>query len=161
MARFLQYEDALAWMQGRTSLTFEGMRRGLDASPTATASFLRRMEADGLIGPAGPDGAHPVLGSRRRASLHAAQDEPAIAARLRAELQAALQRAERAEARLAALTAPQARLGTLRRLLARELHPDTAALAEDPARQAAYAEIFKTLWPRIEAVLAGMRLEEP
>ncbi|RAI59359.1 hypothetical protein [Roseicella frigidaeris] len=155
MARFLHYEEALAWAQGQASLTLEGMMRGLDASAAAAASFLRRMEADGLIGPAESDGTHPVLGSRRRRAASQPDREEAAAARLRAELQAALHRAERAEARLAALAAPRAQLGSLRRLLARELHPDAAAPTGDAALHAAYTAIFKTLWPRIETLLAG------
>lgn len=155
MPRFLRYEDALPWVRGQTRVTADGMMRGLDATPAAAASFLRRLQAEGVVGPAGPDGAHPVLGERRRRwaeAAPAAADPWAELGRLRAELQAARQRAEAAEARLAT---PSARLATLRRRLARELHPDLAAPRGDPAQQAAYAEIFKRLWPRIEAVLDG------
>jgi hypothetical protein len=65
-----------------------------------------------------------------------------------------------AEARLAEAAAPGARIATLRRLLARELHPDTAAPAGDPARQAAHAEVFARVWPRIERILDGEPEEE-
>src|SRR3954468_1649286 len=72
MPRFLRYEDALPWVRGQARLTAAGMARGLDATPAAAASFLRRLEAEGVGGPAGPDGAHPVLGERRRRWAEAA-----------------------------------------------------------------------------------------
>ncbi|MFC7473080.1 hypothetical protein ACFQS7_01850 [Dankookia sp. GCM10030260] len=163
MPRFLRYEDALPWVRGQARLTAEGMVRGLDATPTAAASFLRRLEAEGVVGPAGADGAHPVLGERRRRWAEpapAAADPWAECARLRAEAEAATRRAAAAEAQLAAATAPRERIAALRRLLARELHPDTAAPAGDPARQAAHAEVFARVWPRIERVLDGEAEEE-
>jgi predicted nucleic acid-binding Zn-ribbon protein len=76
-------------------------------------------------------------------------------AQLRRELDAAMRRAAMAEAKLEQIRAAEARLGALRRLLAREFHPDTAAPAQEPALQAAYAEIFKRLWPRIDAAFTG------
>jgi hypothetical protein len=159
MPRFLRYEDALAWVRGRTRLTEEELARGLNASPATAATFLRRMEAEGVIGLAGPDGAHPVLGERRR--RWSAEPPPVTAdpwselARLRTEMEMAARRAEVAEARLAAHAAPGERIAVLRRLLVRELHPDAAAPADDPGLQAAYAEVFKRVWPRIERVLDG------
>ena len=158
MPRFLRYEDALPWVRGQARLTVDGMARGLDATPAAAASFLRRLEAEGVVGPAGPDGAHPVLGERRRRWAEAAPaptDPQAEIARLRGEVEAAMRRAAAAEARLAERAAPSRRIAALRRLLARELHPDTAAPLGDPAQQAAYAEVFKRVWPRIERVLDG------
>lgn len=158
MPRFLRYEDALPWVRGQARLTAVGMARGLDAAPAAVASILRRLEAEGVIGPAGPDGVHPVLGDRRRRwtdTAPAAADPWAELARLRAEVEAAGRRAMTAEARLAAMVAPRERFAALRRRLARELHPDTAAPLGDPAQQAAYAEVFKRVWPRIEQVLDG------
>jgi len=158
MPRFLRYEDALPWVRTQARLTPEGLARGLDATPAAAASFLRRMESEGVVGPAGPDGAHAVLGERRRRWAEAAPastDPAAELARLQAELQAATRRAAAAEARLADHAAARDRIALLRRLLARELHPDTAAPVEEPALQGAYAEVFKRLWPRIERVLDG------
>ncbi|TDH59613.1 hypothetical protein E2C06_26585, partial [Dankookia rubra] len=96
MPRFLRYEDALPWVRGQARLTAEGMARGLDATPAAAASFLRRLEAEGVVGPAGPDGTHPVLGERRRRWAEAAPasaDPWAEIARLRAEAEAAARRA--------------------------------------------------------------------
>src|SRR3954469_13686892 len=72
MPRFLRYEDALPWVRGQARLTAEGMARGLDATRAAAASFLRRLEAEGVVGPAEPDGTHPVLGERRRRWAEAA-----------------------------------------------------------------------------------------
>ncbi|MDO9709129.1 hypothetical protein [Paracraurococcus lichenis] len=168
MPRFLRYEDALAWARGRARLSAEDLVRGLDATPAAAQSFLRRMEAEGVIGPAGPDGVHLAIGERRRrwsAEPHPVADRPladrpladpwAEVARLRAEAEAAARRAAAAEAQLAGEGPTRARIATLRRMLARELHPDTAAPAADPALQAAYAEVFKRVWPRIERVLDG------
>lgn len=156
MPRFLRYDEALAYANGRTRLSREGLVRGLDATPAAADAFLRRMEADGVIGPAEPDGAHPVLGAQRRrwSAPMPAETAPAgmmgeDVARLRAERDAALRRAESAEA------AAAARLATLRRMLARELHPDSAASAGTTALQEAYQEIFQRVWPRIEAVLSA------
>ena len=163
MPRFLRYEDALPWVRGQARLTAEGMARGLDATPAAAASFLRRLEAEGVVGPAGPDGTHPVLGERRRRwaeAAPAAADPWAEVAQLRAEAEAAARQAAAAEARLAELAAPRERLAALRRLLARELHPDTAAPLGDLAQQAAYAEVFKRVWPRIERVLDGASEED-
>ncbi|WP_431267974.1 hypothetical protein [Dankookia sp. P2] len=163
MPRFLRYEDALPWVRGQVRLTLEGMARGLDATPAAAASFLRRLEAEGVVGPAGPDGAHPVLGERRRRwaeAAPAAADPWAEIARLRIEAEAAARRAAAAEARLAALAVPREQIAALRRLLARELHPDTAAPLGDPAQQAAFEEVFKRVWPRIERVLDGAPEED-
>jgi hypothetical protein len=167
MPRFLRYEDALPWVRGQARLTAEGMARGLDATPAAAASFLRRLEAEGVVGPAEPDGAHPVLGERRRrwaeaapASTDRSADPWAEVARWQAAAEAAVRRAAAAEARLAELAAPRERIAALRRLLARELHPDTAAPLGDLAQQAVYAEVFKRVWPRIERVLDGAPEEE-
>ncbi len=162
MPRFLRYEDALPWVRTQARLTPEGLARGLDASPATAASFLRRMEAEGVVGPAGPDGAHPVLGERRRRwaeAIPVAIDPSAELARLQAELQAATRRAAAAEARLADHAAARERVALLRRLLARELHPDTAAPVDQPALQGAYAELFKRVWPRIERILDGAEAE--
>jgi hypothetical protein len=165
MPRFLRYEDALPWVKGQARLTPEGLVRSLDATPTAAASFLRRMEAEGLIGPAGADGAHVVLGERRRRWTEpapAAADPLAELTRLRAELESATRRATLAEGRLAAQAAqvaPRDRIALLRRMLARELHPDTAAPVGEPVLQAACAEVFKRVWPRIERVLDGAEEE--
>lgn len=160
MPRFLRYEDALAWVRGRARFVPEELARGLDASPATAGTFLRRMEAEGVVGLAGPDGTHPVLGERRRRwsaepqPMAAGADPWAEVARLRGEAAAAAHRATIAEAQLAG-AAPRERMAVLRRMLARELHPDTAAPIGDPALQAAYAEVFKRVWPRIERVLEG------
>ena len=166
MPRFLRYEDALPWVRGQARLTVEGMARGLDATPAAAASFLRRMETEGVVGPVGSDGIYPVLGERRRRwsgavpepASHPADrviDPWAEVARLQAEATIAARRAEAAEARVAEQAPARERIAVLRRLLARELHPDTAAPVGDPALQSAYAEVFKRVWPRIERVLDG------
>lgn len=158
MPRFLRYEDALAWMRGRTRLSAEDLVRGLNATLPVARSFLQRMESDGLIGPLGPDGACPVLGERRRrwsAEASAASDPWAELARFRAELDTQTRRAEAAEALLARHAASRERLAALRHMLAWELHPDTAAPVDDPVLQAGYAELFKRVWPGIEHVLDG------
>jgi hypothetical protein len=176
MSRFVNYEEACAFAARQDRLTVDALVRSLGATPAAAASFLRRLQQDGLIGPAEENGAHPVAGrgGRRRywGEAQGAKAAPAPEVRI-AELEAELARlrlqAEEADFwRRRALAAeqrqpggPQAseptavlqgRVDALRRMLAKELHPDAARLGTD---RAVHAEIFKAVWPRIEAVLRG------
>lgn len=164
MPRFVRYEDALASIEGRTRLRCSDLERALDAAPAAAEHFLRRMEAEGVVGPPDADGSYPVLGARRRRwggpppIGNPIQSTPDELDRLRQERDAAVQRAAAAEERLAAALARPPRHAVLRRMLARELHPD-AAPAADAAERRAQEDIFKRVWPRIERILEDP--EEP
>jgi hypothetical protein len=184
LARFVTFEDAQGFARGQARLTARMLIEVLGANPVAAESFLRRLEDEGLIGPAEPNGEHRVLDGRttRRSWSGAAGAAGSNRGTRLAELEAEIarlrlqagesaewrQRALNAEARLAAGAASggghSGRIAALRRMLAKELHPD-AALVEGPDR-AVHAEIFKTLWPRIEALLcdapgSGGHLPEP
>jgi len=172
MPRFVRYEDALAYARSQARLNAAALVAGLDASPHAAEVLIRQLEAAGVIGPAGPDGLHPAQQERQRrwqgmgSGGHGGggPGDPQLAAevaRLRAEAATATRRAAQVEAQLAATIAAEARIAALRRVLARELHPDIAAPTGDAALQAAYAEVFKRVWPRIEQALAGLDAAEP
>lgn len=172
MARFVNFEEARHFALRQDRLTAGMLMQGLGATATVAGTLLQRLEREGIVGPVDPQGTHRVLGStapRRSWSPAPAgaagtrgtvADLEAELARLRPLAEAAeawRQRALEAEAQLGLASASsgdvQARVAALRRMLARELHPDAAP--RHGVDRASHAEIFKTLWPRIEAVLRG------
>ncbi len=180
MARFVSLDDARAFARRQNRLTLQALMKGLGASERAASSFLDTLQAEGLIGPAEEGGVHRVrdaLAARRGWSQAeartGAQAGPGIdelraeIARLKAlaeEAEGWKQRALQAEARLAAQPGQESgqafrvRVTALRRTLARELHPDAPhAPAHD---RALYTEMFKTIWPRIEAALRSNGAED-
>lgn len=166
MARFARYEDALALTERVDLLDATVLMRALDVGEAAAAAFLRRLQEDGVIEPLdGRPGYRVRRGRRRswsevRAEAHAApppggQGESerlqALARRvqeLEFELAGWRRRALEAESALARATP---RIDLLRRRLAKLLHPDGAG--GDLAQLSAREELFKSLWPRIEAAL--------
>lgn len=173
MARFATYEDALAVVAGVERLSVDSLAQALGVSDLAADDMLRRLEQDGYIGPDNGLGwHHPIQPSgRRRWQQPAFAPSPeARIAQLEVEvarLRHALYDAESArdiaksvsEKHGGAKTRPMSvTRRRLKRLLARELHPDQQGRTE--AEKAIYGEIFKRSWPRLEAMIAGRDPDE-
>ncbi|MCO6419082.1 hypothetical protein JYK14_23400 [Siccirubricoccus sp. KC 17139] len=169
-----RYAEALVFLAGRERVRLAELARGLGIGPEVADVFLSCLLAEGRIGPRGLDGWWPV---REAAAEMPARPEAAPAPGALARLEAALRqleavamavgiraraaeaRAALAERRLAALqrqarAAPEgeARFQALKRLLARELHPDQPAAPEEQRWREA---LFKRLWPRLEVLERG------
>ena len=93
-------------------------------------AYLDRMEREGVVGPMRPTGWRDVIGTQAwevpepRESAAQTRGNPLIEQRLEA----------------------------VRRLIARELHPDTSP-GDEPARAVKEA-LFKRVWPQMQALLA-------
>jgi hypothetical protein len=162
--RLPRYLDAVAFARGRARLRLGELAAGLALDAETADVFLSCMQAEGVVGARGLSGWWPVLPTPEPAAtalavaaLDAAVERlqrAAEAARQGAE--AAQRRALLAERRVAELEsrprttlAGDERLTALKRLLARELHPDQPGTqAERGLREA----LFKRLWPKLEAL---------
>lgn len=170
MPRFIQYDEAVSILTRLESLTVDELRRALDISPQAAASFLRRFADEGLIEMQDEAAQrYRILGrSRRRWGAtsiappprdgHDAAGPAAEIARLQRELAAMRERAANAEARAASggshARADDATMhDRLRRVLVRSLHPDAQTNSEEARR--VMDELFRTLWPKVKRILDG------
>jgi hypothetical protein len=162
--RLPRYLDAVDFARGRARLRLCELAAGLALDAETADVFLSCMQAEGVVGAREMSGWWPVLPAPEPvatalavAALDAAVERlqrATEAARQGAE--AAQRRALLAERRVAELEsrprttlAGDERLTTLKRLLARELHPDQPGTqAERGLREA----LFKRLWPKLEAL---------
>lgn len=173
MARFSLYQDALAVVEAAERVSVDSLAQALGVSDLAADDMLRRLEQDGHIGPDDGRGWHrPAQPSGRRRwqqPAFAPSPESRIAqlevevARLRHALfdaeaardlaKSASEKAGAGKTRTMSVTRRR-----LKRMLARELHPDHQGQSE--AEKAVYSDIFKRSWPRLEAVIAGRDPDE-
>jgi hypothetical protein len=163
-----RYLDAVAFARSRARLRLGDLAAGLALDAETADVFLSCMQAEGVVGAREMSGWWPVLPAPEPtpanlattlalAALEAAVEHlqrAAEAARRGAE--AAQRRALVAERRVTELEGrPRAtlagdeRLTTLKRLLARELHPDQPGT---PAERGLREALFKRLWPKLEAL---------
>ncbi len=165
MARFATFEDALAVVAAHERLSASTLGEALGVSAQAAGSLLRLLQQDGHVGPDEGDGWHHVGGrGRKRWEQQSFSSTPETRiAQLEGEvarLRAALFDAETARSVADAVSAkaPKTRpisvtRRRLKRLLARELHPDQQGRSD--AEREVYGEIFKRSWPRLEMIIAG------
>jgi hypothetical protein len=173
MARFTTYEDAVALVAAVERLSVDSLAEALGVSDLAAEDLLRRLERDGHIGPSDGHGWHqPAQPSGRRRwqqPAFAPSPEARIAqlemevARLRHALSDAESARDLARSASDSTAAKKTRTMSvtrrrLKRLLARELHPDHQGRSD--AEKAIYEDIFKRSWPRLEAVIAGRDPDE-
>lgn len=168
MARFTAYEDALAVVAAGEQLSVDSLVQALGVSDLAAEDLLRRLERDGYIGPDDGRGWHHPAQSSGRRRWQQPTFAPSPEARI-AQLEVEVARLRHAlfdaeSARDLAKAVSEKALGgkarpmsvtrrRLKRLLARELHPDQQGRTD--AEKAIYGEIFKRSWPRLEAMIAG------
>ncbi|MFC7538654.1 hypothetical protein ACFQU2_03265 [Siccirubricoccus deserti] len=160
-----RYLDAVAFARGRARVRLGELAEVLAVDAETADAFLSCLQAEGVIGPRTLSGWWPVLPAPEPAApatLAVAALEAAVE-RLQRAVEAARQRAEAAqrralvaerrvtelESRPRTLTAGDERLTTLKRLLARELHPDQPG---SPAERSLREALFKRLWPKLEAL---------
>jgi hypothetical protein len=126
--RSASYETAVSCVLGmRRVRQFElGARMGTDWR--LARAYLDRMEREGVVGPMRPTGWRDV------------------AQKLAREMPDAQQPAQPPDPRI------QQQLDAIRRLIARELHPDSSP-GDDGARAVKEA-LFKRVWPQVQALLA-------
>jgi hypothetical protein len=159
-----RYLDAVAFARGRARLRLGELAAGLALEAETADVFLSCMQAEGVVGARELGGWWPVLpvpgpapATLALAALDAALDRLQQAAEAtRRGAEAAQRRALVAERRVAELeNRPRAtpagdeRLTMLKRLLARELHPDQPGT---PAERGLREALFKRLWPKLEAL---------
>jgi len=128
--RSASYEAAVSCVRGmRRVRQFElGTRIGTDWR--LARAYLDRMEREGVVGPMRPTGWREVTGHATEAEP--GRPEPAAGRRPDPEVQRQLE--------------------AVRRLIARELHPDSSP-GDEPAR-AVKEVLFKRVWPQMQALLA-------
>jgi hypothetical protein len=159
-----RYLDAVAFARGRARLRLGELADGLAVDAETADVFLSCLQAEGVVGPRALSGWWPVLPAPEPApaTLAVAALETAVE-RLQRAVEAARRSAEAAqrralvaerrvtelESRPRTTPAGDERLTTLKRLLARELHPDQPG---SPAERSLREALFKRLWPKLEAL---------
>jgi hypothetical protein len=129
-SRSASYEAAVSCVRGmRRVRQFElGARIGADWR--LARAYLDRMEREGVVGPMRPTGWRDVAGQATEAGPRTR--EPPVG--------------PQGDPRI------QQQLEAIRRLIARELHPDSSP-GDEPARVVKEV-LFKRVWPRMQALLA-------
>ncbi len=129
-SRSASYEAAVSCVRSlRRVRQFElGTRIGADWR--LARAYLDRMEREGVVGPMRPTGWRDVAGPASREAPEG-QEAP---------------RATQADPRI------EQQLDAIRRLIARELHPNSSP-GDEPARAVKEA-LFKRVWPQMQALLA-------
>ena len=132
--RSASYEAAVSCVLGmRRVRQFElGARIGTDWR--LARAYLDRMEREGVVGPMRPTGWRDVAQKLAR-EMPAPQERPKPLP------------PKPGDPRV------QQQLDAVRRLIARELHPDSSP-GDEPARAVKEA-LFKRVWPQMQALLAG------
>jgi hypothetical protein len=158
------YLDAVAFARGRARLRLGDLAAGMALDAETADVFLSCMQAEGVVGAREMSGWWPVLPApepepttQAVVALEAAMDRLELAAAaVRLGAETAQRRALLAERRVTELesrprptAAGDERLTTLKRLLARELHPDQPG---SPAERGLREALFKRLWPKLEAL---------
>ncbi len=176
MARFATFDDALAIIQDNDRVSAVSLARALGASVQGAESLLERLRVEGHVDRAGDDGWHQVIGTQARrrwdrngSSSGTPSGRIAVLEAENAELRHKLRETEERLAHRAAdpsASRPQPAQSQqedeiaqtrrrLRHLLARALHPDRAE--GNVLERNLHTDLFKRLWPEIEAAIGGKR----
>jgi len=173
MARFANFEEAVAVVQENDRVCAASLARALGASSAAASSLLERLQDEGHVEGAGEDGWHRVIGTQARrrwdrnaSSVGTPTGRIAVLEAENAELRHKLREVEE---RLALRNGPNSSRAPatpeqqeddmaqtrrrLRHLLARALHPDRAE--GNVLERNLHTDLFKRLWPEIEAAISG------
>ncbi len=167
--RSARYRDAVALVRGRPRVRLSELTRELRLDPETADIFLSCMQAEAILGARQPDGWWPVLSGAEAGPI-----EPELARldQALARLEQAIARGQEhaaglqdrcvaAERRILEMERRQRakgdgtaeeQLAAVKRLLARELHPDLPGSAAERALREA---LFKRLWPLLAAAERG------
>ncbi|MBR0657147.1 hypothetical protein [Plastoroseomonas arctica] len=175
MARFANFDEAVAIVQENDRVSAASLARALGATSAAAASLLDRLHDEGHIEGVGEDGWHRVIGTQARrrwdrngSSVGTPSGRIAMLEAENAELRHKLREVEdrlahRGSTNATGQHAPSQAPETedemaqtrrrLRHLLARALHPDRAE--GNVLERNLHTDLFKRLWPEIEAAISG------
>ncbi|MBV8590710.1 MAG: hypothetical protein JO212_11765 [Acetobacteraceae bacterium] len=165
MSRTVTYEAAVQHVMGLRRVKHFDLARQLGIHLTAALKLLQRMQQEGIVGPMDLHGwrlvlikPDPFYGSL----LEEVRRSRELAARAVAEASLWKRRALAAQSDskpraspppAASSGASDDRINKIRRLLAKELHPDACDSGGPEAR--VRAELFKKIWPKLESVGAA------